>query len=642
MATSSDQLSTIPQDIIAIFHASFHPTRGNILDWSLKASDDVQLDGVEFSALPSGLHLVEQDVVYFTKDSQRGVCIFRRRPTSEHGHRGFRLSSLGILLARSIRPRPWRHVTALKALAREIYAPLEPEAGGCARELQDDDWAPAQRFFEERRTRRADLGGAGEWRRWSEELDDANFGRLDELDSSMQANPTLHLPHLLRILGPSSLTLYKHVLSRRRIFVYTQPPVEPACILCQVAADMCFEDQTTLDSLDGASSPRPRLKGKQKEGIDVLGVVTLHDIGRLERESETGRGWIACTTDAVFLEKPQYYDLIIDMTSFSPERASRPTLQLSVQESNGRSRRPSYRLATVRFTWSDVKLWNELDRILQLDADINGSARAPPSLWTDAWRLYEDVCLACAGLWTGRGWRSQPGSQESWAEAEERRSVNATVHVRVRAHGEGIEGRPMTITGGSARTTSRPYRRVSKRYLPSPWTAAPSTQDDAPKDMYNDDDDDDDVQVEDEGEEEGAVLVHNRQSRTTLALLQTFHAQTRFWLSRLAALLPPPPPPPPPPASEALIDVDGDVGQEGQRERAAEKAVVIQLAPRDVLELELGPLSDLDARFVEWLAEEYSARAGVRVSVRRGWRDLFGLVFASGGGASSSSSSSSR
>jgi len=153
---------------------------------------------VEFSALPSGLHLVKQDVVYvclgnplpqtpflktthtpnsyFTKDSQRGVCIFHRRPTSEQGHRGFRLSSLGILLARSVRPRPWQHVAALKALAREIYAPLDPEAGGSVRELQGDDWAPAQRFFEERRVRRADLGGAGEWRRWSEELDDSNFG----------------------------------------------------------------------------------------------------------------------------------------------------------------------------------------------------------------------------------------------------------------------------------------------------------------------------------------------------------------------------------------------------------------------------------------------------------------------------------
>lgn len=58
----------------------------------------------------------------------------------------------------------------------------------------------------------------------------------------------------------------------------------------------------------------------------------------------------------MFMEKPQYYDLVIDMTSFSPERASRPGLQLSIREPNGRSRKPSYRLSTIRFTWSDVKL----------------------------------------------------------------------------------------------------------------------------------------------------------------------------------------------------------------------------------------------------------------------------------------------
>jgi hypothetical protein len=115
------------------------------------------------------------------------------------------------------------------------------------------------------------------------------------MDTSIHVNPTLHLPHVLRLLGPSSLTLYKHVLGRRRILVYTQPPIEPAYILCQVAADICFEDQTAHDSSEGSTAPHLRLKGKQNEGINVLGVVTLHDIGLLERESKTGRGWIACT-----------------------------------------------------------------------------------------------------------------------------------------------------------------------------------------------------------------------------------------------------------------------------------------------------------------------------------------------------------
>lgn len=287
--------------------------------------------------------------------------------------------------------------------------------------------------------------------------------------------------------------------------------------------------------------------------------------------------------------------------------------------------------------------WNELDRILQLDADINGSARAPPSLWTDAWRLYEDVCLACAGLLTGRPWRSRHGSEESWAEAEEYGLASGPV--RVRTHGEGIEGRPMTIPGSPAR--SRSFRRASERTFPEPWTAAPSTQGGASQDIYKDDDDDDDdgydeAEEEEEGEDgHGTVLVRDRQSRTTLALLQTFHAQTRFWLSRLAALLPPHTDHNP---ETAYTDAPAPPGHGDAREDDRGAEMVVQLAPRDVLELELSPLSSLDARFVEWLAEEYGAshaHAGVRVFVKRGWRDLLGLVFAVGGAPSSSSSASS-
>jgi hypothetical protein len=109
---------------------------------------------------------------HFTKNSHRGVCVFSRRQTSEQGQRGFRLSSFGILLAPSVRPRPWRHIGALKALAHEIYVSLEQQPRGCLREPLEDDLEPARQFFEERRVLHKDLGGAGEWRRWSEELDD--------------------------------------------------------------------------------------------------------------------------------------------------------------------------------------------------------------------------------------------------------------------------------------------------------------------------------------------------------------------------------------------------------------------------------------------------------------------------------------
>ena len=95
--------------------------------------------------------------------------------------------------------------------------------------------------------------------------------------------------------------LHKHVFGRRRILIYTLPPVQAACILCQVAADMCYEDQvdTSVNSgsslqVGGVDTPR-RLQGKCKEGINVLGMVTLNDLARMEKEGESGRGWIACT-----------------------------------------------------------------------------------------------------------------------------------------------------------------------------------------------------------------------------------------------------------------------------------------------------------------------------------------------------------
>ena len=98
-------------------------------------------------------------------------------------------------------------------------------------------------------------------------------------------------------------------------------------MLCQVAADLCYEEQVSSSASDstaspstsaadiGASASTSRLKGKSKEPVKILGVVTLHDLDRLEAESKTGRGWIACTTDAIFLEKPAYYDLVIDLTT---------------------------------------------------------------------------------------------------------------------------------------------------------------------------------------------------------------------------------------------------------------------------------------------------------------------------------------
>lgn len=134
---------------------------------------------------------------------------------------------------------------------------------------------------------------------------------------------------------------------------------------------MCYEDQVDYDpSLDQRGPPvgldtggsridgsSLRLKGRTRESIRVFGMVTLSDLDMLQSESDCQRGWVACTTDAIYLEKPSLYDLVIDLTTSTPSKNSRPTLYLSrptewTEDGSGRN----HKLSQVRFTWSDVKV----------------------------------------------------------------------------------------------------------------------------------------------------------------------------------------------------------------------------------------------------------------------------------------------
>ena len=75
---------------------------------------------------------------------------------------------LGLLFARSVRPRPWFHVPAI---VRDLHS--SPVAQD---ESSLDIWAPARWFFELPKARPADLDAAGAWHGWNKQLD---FGIVD-------------------------------------------------------------------------------------------------------------------------------------------------------------------------------------------------------------------------------------------------------------------------------------------------------------------------------------------------------------------------------------------------------------------------------------------------------------------------------
>jgi hypothetical protein len=68
---------------------------------------DVQLDGVEFSALPSGLHLVERDVVYVRPNTlltTRRSRLFRKRLPPPHTATSQKTPSAGFVSSTGARP----------------------------------------------------------------------------------------------------------------------------------------------------------------------------------------------------------------------------------------------------------------------------------------------------------------------------------------------------------------------------------------------------------------------------------------------------------------------------------------------------------------------------------------------------------
>lgn len=250
------------------------------------------------------------------------------------------------------------------------------------------------------------------------------------------------------------------------------------------------------------------------------------------------------------------------------------------------------------------------------------------------------------GTWRSnsrQSFEAPPGEGKAWGAArapgDDDYSLEGT---RMRTLGRGIEGIGAVDAGPRVRNKGlgiegRPPRKESAHARKaSAATAASSIAKDSSASVeYNE------VSPTDEDESAPRTSAAKQNAQTTLALLQTFHANTCFWLSKLREAVPPP----------SAISSPGGPNSRRYRDYAGVSSndtdvddEVITITARDLLSLELGILSDLDARFVEWLveAEEYASastsaesytssaptrpRRGQKVVVKRGWQELFGIM----------------
>ncbi|CAI4217952.1 unnamed protein product [Parascedosporium putredinis] len=130
-ASSASALSNVAESslsadlppISALFLIDFDVKAGYTIAWK-RAVSGLELEGVvEYKSLPSGLHSVKDDLIYFVHDAgHAGVSAFVNVPCEEEEARNARMLAVGVLVPLSFGRlgRAWRHADMLKDMAAKL------------------------------------------------------------------------------------------------------------------------------------------------------------------------------------------------------------------------------------------------------------------------------------------------------------------------------------------------------------------------------------------------------------------------------------------------------------------------------------------------------------------------------------------
>ncbi|OAP64231.1 hypothetical protein AYL99_00203 [Fonsecaea erecta] len=293
--------------ILALFLVHFDHRKGYTLGWN-RSLDDVPVEGVvEFKSLPSGLHNVEEDLVYFIHDDYAGLSAFVNK-ADEQAERAARMVAVGALvpLEHGRMGRIWRHAESLIDLAKAHIAnpedvtaleeywekyKLRPEEPTVQTPLDSTEEDPTQR-----------PNGYLKLRTMSTAT---TF--ISPHHALTPHHPALTLIDSIKLFGPLIFPLYRAALLRKRILIVTDAPVEFCCNLVYNLSILSSVSKSLLPLAHEVDAPSTRLR--------PLFTVGVMDIPQLEQAGAagSGHGFIACTTDDVLTSKPNLYDVLVLM-----------------------------------------------------------------------------------------------------------------------------------------------------------------------------------------------------------------------------------------------------------------------------------------------------------------------------------------
>ncbi|CAL8292663.1 unnamed protein product [Boreogadus saida] len=281
--------------IVAVFVVTFDTRSGNMVEWSLP--QDMDLDGVEFKSIASGSHRITSDFIYFRKGCYFGLACFANIPVESELERGARMKSVGILSPSYT--LLYRYMQFLENQVR-----LQLRCPG--------QYSPLEAFYEDKKAILPPLanGQVTSCPTWSV----TNISRCMHPEMKI-THPAGCMSQFIRFFGEQIMVLWKFALLRKRILIFSPPPVGVVCY--RVYCCCCLSNVSLL----GVGAAVPELR--------PFFYVNIADITALRTELS----YVACTTEKIFEEKKELYDVYVDNQNVKTHRSDlQPLLRLNASD----------------------------------------------------------------------------------------------------------------------------------------------------------------------------------------------------------------------------------------------------------------------------------------------------------------------
>ncbi|KAL9040219.1 MAG: hypothetical protein Q9180_002044 [Flavoplaca navasiana] len=378
----------LPQ-IAALFLIDFDVKAGYTVAWQRSAAGLDIGDSVEYKSLPSGLHHVQEDIVYFIHhDEYAGISSYVRGEAQEL-ERNARMLAVGVLIPLSYGRlgKCWKYADELKSLARKLVK--DPTK----KHLLDNLWQEHRLQEDEHATRPPSVEGSPSALKGKSSPNGQPPTRNRAVSSASALappgqtlsahHPALSLPTYLDTFGPLVFPLYKAALLRKRVLLISHAPVELACHFAYNISILSTLPSTLHDLLP--LSPLPtRLRPLFSVGVHDIPVLKTGSRNSAAQENLASQGqaygWVACTTDGILSTKDHLYDVLVTLPSPSSmdheNQTNKTWPRIQVKEA-----------VNTRATQRDARRY----RVLRQDlSHYHSSSSRPPSSQQPAVEQYTD------------------------------------------------------------------------------------------------------------------------------------------------------------------------------------------------------------------------------------------------------------